>query len=137
MAGETTSHFTSTLIADSASYGALVTCYNKFEVLTTEQETDDLIKVGVLPPNALLHAVAFFTDDLDTDGSVALVWAILVGDTTYKAGIANDTAKAGTIAVGEPIKTTAMTSVYIKATTASATANEGTAAVTLFYTTTD
>ena len=137
MAGETTNRFSSTLIADSASYGALVTCYNKIEVLTTEQEENDLIKVGVLPPNALLHAVSFFTDDLDTDGSPALVWSILVGDTAYKAGITDAVATAGTIAVGEPIKTTALTSVYLKATTASATANEGTAAVTLMYTTTD
>ncbi len=133
MAGETTNRFSSTLIPASASNAALVTCYNKFECLVTEQETDDVIKVGTLPANSYLHAVALFTDDLDTDGSVALVWSILVGDTAYKAGIGNDTAKAGTIAVGEPIKTTAPTDIYLKATTASATAAEGTVAVTLFY----
>ena len=135
MAGETTNHFTAYNIPTSRQAGVLVTQFQQFEVLTTELQLADVLKVGELPTNALLHAVILKTDDLDSNGSEALVWDIKQNTTTFKAGITNATALAGTVAVGEPVLTTAATAVNLVAATAAATGAAGTINVTLIYST--
>lgn len=138
MAGETTVDLvTTTPLYISKSVGQLVAQAHTVEVRTTDLATNDITGICKLPAAATLMAVILQTDDLDTDGSVALVWSILVGTTVFVAGIGNDTAKAGTLAVGSAghVSVTADTVVSLKATTAAATAAAGTVNMTLIYTT--
>lgn len=136
MAGETdvTLLATSPLLA-SRSAGAVIAAPYTVELTTGMMETDDLTAICRVPANATVIAFNVWSDDLDTDDSVALVWDILIGDTTFVAGIANDTAKAGTTVVGSSghVTVTSDTIVYIKAATAAATAAGGTFQLTPFY----
>lgn len=135
MAGETTTRF-SGAVSTSKSAGQPVFQFNQYEVLTSELELNDIMKVGEIPANALVHQIILKTDDLDS-GSEALVWELLIGTTSYKAGITNAVAFAGTVAVGEPIITTAAANVNLKAATAATTGAAGTISVTICYTTTN
>jgi len=139
MAGETTTDlvtYTAPLLT-SKSVGAVVAQPFSVELRTTDMATNDITGVARVPLGATVLAFILQTDDLDTDGSVALVWSIYVGSTLFASGIANDTAKAGTWVVGAAghVTVTADTIVYLKATTAAATAAAGTVNITPIYTT--
>jgi hypothetical protein len=97
--------------------------------------TNDITGVCKVPLGATVLAFILQTDDLDTNGSVALVWSIYIGSVLFQSGIANDTAKVGTYVVGitGPITVTADTIVYMKATTAAGTAAEGLLNITPLY----
>ncbi len=137
MAGETKSFaVTGAPQPTSNSYGQMCVFHNKVEFLSTDTQLNDVNVMGYLPANALVHGIALFTDDLDS-GSEALVWSVLLGTTAYFAGVTVATSKAGTFQVGEPILTTAVTAVNLKATTAAATGAAGTVSISVFYTTLD
>lgn len=123
----------------SRTVGEVVAQTWSIEVPTADMATNDVTAIARLPKGAVLHYAIVKTDDLDTDASVALVWSILIGSTAWKAGLANDTLKAGTMVVPDADQSaiTADTIVYIKSTTAAATAAAGTFTITFFYTTSE
>lgn len=137
MAGETdvTLLDTVTPLCAGRTAGSLVAQPWSVEIATGMMETDDLTAVCMVPKGSVVMGFIVQTDDLDTNGSVALVWDILVGSTAFVTGIANDTAKGGTFVVGASghITVTADTIVYIKAATAAATAAAGTFNITPLY----
>jgi len=141
MAGETTTDLvtTATPLYVSKSVGQVVAQPHTVEVRTTDLATNDITGICKVPKGATVIGFILQTDDLDTDGSVALVWSILIGTTVFVAGIANDTAKAGTFAVGSSghVTVTADTVVSLKATTAAATAAAGTVNLTPLYITSE
>lgn len=136
MAGETSSLYTNEPLPVSKTAKGLIAYYKTAEIATTQLETNDLTQISRLPPGAVLVGAILKTDDLDSNGSEALVWTLQVGDTAYKAGITNATAFAGTFIAGAPITTTTETAVYLKSTTAAATGAAGTVDLTLLYYTT-
>ena len=140
MAGETvTTQLVTKPLLTSKSVGEVVAQTWSIEVPTAQMQTNDITAIAKLPKGATLHYAIIKTDDLDTDGSVALVWSILIGSAAWKAGLANDTLKAGTLVTpdADQSEITAESIVYIKSTTAAATAAEGTFTITLFYTTSE
>lgn len=120
MAGETVDLSTQDFGWKPHGKAALGMLAKTWECVAGELETDDQYLVGYLPDGATVVAAIFKTDDLDTDASVALVWTLLIGSTTF-ATCANDTAKAGTTLYGDHVTCSGNTPVYLKATTAAAT----------------
>ncbi len=137
MAGETTTDLVPTTpLFTSKMAGSLVAQPFTAALRTTDLATNDITGVGKVPANSTTFGFFFFTDDLDS-GSEALVWSIYIGSTAVATGITNAVAKAGTFVacVGGPITVTADTIIYLKATTAAATAVAGNAITTPIYTT--
>lgn len=141
MAGETTTDLvtTTTPLYTSKSVGALIVQTSAVELRTTDLATNDITAVCRVPKGATVVGIALATDDLDSNGSEALVWSIYVGSTLFKAGITNAVALAGTFVTGVtgPVTVTADTYINLKATTAAGTAAGGTCTITPFYTTSE
>lgn len=136
MAGETTTDLIPTSpLYTSKSVGQMVAQPFSVELRTTDLATNDITGVGKVPAYATVLGFFFQTDDLDSNGSEALVWSVLVGTTVVQAGITNAVAKAGTFfscSTG-PLTVTADTVINLKATTAAGTAAAGTANITPVY----
>lgn len=96
-----------------------------FEVTTAQTELDDVHLVGYLPAGVTFVGAILKTDDLDANAGEALVWTLLVGSTAFDTAT-NAAALAGLVMTGDFITTTAETAIYLKATTAAATAAAGT-----------
>ena len=139
MAGETTTDLITTApLLSSMSVGGLIAQKHTVALRTTDLATNDITGVCKVPANSTTFGFFLFTDDLDS-GSEALVWSVLVGEVVVAAGITNAVAKAGTFfaCTGGPLTVTADTIVYMKATTAAATAVAGNAVITPVFTTSD
>jgi len=137
VAGETTVDLVPTNpLRTSKSVGQLVAMPNTVALRTTDLATNDITGVAKVPANSTTFGFFLFTDDLDS-GSEALVWSILIGTTVVQAGITNAVAKAGAFfaCTGGPVTVTADTIVYVKSTTAAATAVAGNMVITPVYTT--
>lgn len=137
MAGETTIDLIPTTpLFVSKSVGQLVGQTFSVALRTTDLATNDITGVGKVPANSTTLGFFLQTDDLDSNGSEALVWTVLIGSTSVQAGITNATAKAGTFfACTTPVTVTTDTIIYMKSTTAAATAAAGTVNITPVYTT--
>lgn len=110
-----------------------------YEVATAELEQGDVIQLGYLPKGVTLVGFIAFADDLDSNGAPALDWKITVGSTDVKTGITIGQATAVSthtltqfLAV-DPVTTTEPTLVSVTFTTAAATAQAGTLALTPVY----
>lgn len=137
MAGETTIDLVSSApLRTSRTAGEMIAQPITVALRTTDLATNDITGVCKVPANSTTFGFFFFTDDLDS-GSEALVWSIFIGATAIQTGITNAVAKAGTFfaCTGGPLTVTADTIIYLKATTAAATAVAGNAIVTPVYTT--
>lgn len=135
MAGETTVDLVTTApLCTSKSAGQLVAQTHTVEFRTTDLALNDITGVCKVPAGATVVGIILQTDDLDS-GAEALVFSIYIGTTVWKAGITLATAKAGTWTVGASgnCEVTADTIIYLKATTAAATAVAGTVNVTPLY----
>lgn len=136
MAGETTVDLIPTgPLYTSKSAGQVVAQPFSVELRTTDLALNDITGVGKVPAASTTLGFFFMTDDLDS-GSEALVWSIYIGDTAVATGITNAVAKAGATffpCITGPVTVTTDTIVYLKATTAAATAVAGTANVTPMY----
>lgn len=135
MAGETTTDLIpSGPLYVSKSVGQVVAQTFSVALRTTDLAINDVTGVGRVPKAATVLGFFLFTDDLDS-GAEALVWSILVGATVVAAGITNAVAKAGTFVSCStgPLTVTEDTIVYMKATTAAATAVAGAAKITPLY----
>jgi hypothetical protein len=137
VAGETTTDLVSNSIPllVSKSVGQVVAQPWSVEARTSDLATNDITAVAKIPAGSTYLGCFLITDDLDTNGSVALVWSILVGATAVNTAIGNDTAIVGAFyasAVG-PVTVTADTFINMKATTAAGTAAAGTIALTPVY----
>lgn len=138
MAGETTTDLVdSAPLRTSRTVGEMIAHAHTVALRTTDLATNDVTGVCKVPANSTTFGFFLFTDDLDSNGSEALVWSVLIGSTVVQAGITNATAKAGTFfaCTGGPKTVTADTIVYLKATTAAGTAAAGNVTITPVYTT--
>lgn len=109
------------------------------ELATTQLELNDVVQMGYIPNGVTLIGFVAFADDLDTNGSPALVWKITVGATDVRTGVTIGQAAAGLtnsltqfLAI-DPVTTTAATLVSVTFTTAAATAAAGTFCLTPVY----
>jgi hypothetical protein len=109
------------------------------ELATTQLELADVIQMGYIPSGVTLIGFVAFADDLDSNGSPALVWKITVGASDVKTGITIGQATAVSthsltqfLAI-DPVTTTAATLVSVTFTTAAATAVAGTLCLTPVY----
>jgi hypothetical protein len=136
MAGETTVDLVpSSPSFVSKSVGQVVAQPFTVALRTTDLALNDITGVGKVPANSTTLGFHFFTDDLDS-GSEALVWSIYIGTTAVATGITNAVAKAGATyfpCITGPVTVTAETIVYLKATTAAATAVAGNCVLTPMY----
>jgi hypothetical protein len=133
MAGETVDKSSQSYAYKEHGKCALAALVCSFEAVEGELETADQYLVGYLPSGVTVPQAVLLTDDLDVDDSVALAWDVLIGATALATAIGNDTAKVGTMVFGDFITTTAKTAVYLKASTAAATAAAGTVNLAVFY----
>lgn len=136
MAGETSQR--SGLAASKKSMpnggGPLMNCAVWSHEYTTGQlEANDVLEAGYVPKGATLLGFFAFYDDLDSNGSPALVQKITVGSTDVKTGITTGQAGGGTFIGIEPITLTATTLVKVTNTTAAATAAAGTFVLVPLY----
>jgi hypothetical protein len=141
MAGETTTNlldYTVPLISSIAA-GHLVAQPHSVEIAATQMETNDITGVARIPKNSTLLGFFLQTDDLDSNGSEALVWSVLAGSTALKTGITNANAQVGTFyaCVSGPLTVTADTIINMKSTTAAGTGAAGTINLTPVYVTSD
>lgn len=137
MAGETTTDLVTTApLRTSRTRGEMIAHTHTVALRTTDMALNDVTGICKVPANSTVLGFYLFTDDLDS-GSEALVWSVLIGSTVVQAGITNAVAKAGThfACSPGPVTVTADTIVYIKATTAAATAVAGNIMLTPVYTT--
>lgn len=137
MAGETTTDLVVNVpLFTSRTVGEMIAQPATVALRTTDLALNDITGVTKVPKAATVLGFFLFTDDLDS-GSEALVWSIYVGATAVAAGITNAVAKAGTFVACStgPLAVTADTIVYLKATTAAATAVAGNCVITPVYTT--
>lgn len=104
-----------------------------FEVTETQTEADDVHTIGYLPSGVTFVGAILKTDDLDSDGSEALEWTLLVGSTAFDTAT-NAAALAGLVMTGDFITTTAETVVYLKSTTAATAGAAGTVNIIPLYT---
>lgn len=139
MAGETTSRSGIDASVLPKALGPVLTgVVWTTELATTQLELADVINMGYIPKGATLLGFIPFVDDLDSNGSPALVWKITVGSTDVKTGLTLGQAASlvtntgGFIAI-EPITVTAPTLVTVTVTTAAATAVAGTFCLTPVY----
>lgn len=125
MAGETVTQVAATAAVFKPLGQTLAGKPVSFEVTDAQTETDDIHVVGYLPAGVTFVGAILKTDDLDSNGSEALVWTLLVGATAFDTAT-NAAALAGLVMTGDFITTTAETTLYLKSTTAAATAAAGT-----------
>lgn len=140
MAGETTVDlvsYTAPLVTAKA-VGALVAQPYTVALRTSDLALNDITGVCRIPKGATLMMVGLQSADLDS-GSEALVFSVYVGAVLFKSGITLAVAKAGEILFGEagPLTVTADTIIYLKATTAAATAVAGNIIIVPMYTTSE
>ena len=96
------------------------------EVATGELELADIWIVGRLAKGATFVGGLLFCDDLDSNATPAVVLDVLVGSTTFKAGLTTAQAGGSTVVLGDPITATVESDIKIKVATAPATAQAGT-----------
>ena len=100
---------------------------------TSIDEQDDIVELGYVPQGVTVVGFIVKTTDLDTAGSPALVFKLLLGSTDLVTGItAGQTGGTGVYGC-TPTTTTAPTVVSMKVTTAAGTAASGTVYVTPMY----
>lgn len=132
MAGETTSRTGISDVVMPKAIGPMLTgAVWTTELATTQLELADVVNMGYLPKGVTLVGFIPFVDDLDSNGSPALVWKITVGSTDVKTGLtlgqaASLTTVTNSFIAIEPLTTTATTLVSATVTTAAATAVAGT-----------
>lgn len=133
MAGETTAVAATAARTyyDNPGAGAFVVSFN-LTFGATDNELNDVMEAGYIPPNVKVLAVGFYPTDMDTNGSPAVVHKVTVGSTDAVTGITG--AQTGTssltpvtnaMRVLAPVTTA--TKVTVTSTTAAATAAAGTA----------
>jgi hypothetical protein len=140
MAGETTVDLVSYTdpLMTGKSVGALVAQTYTVALRTTDLALNDITGVCRIPKGATVVLVGLQAADLDS-GSEALVFSIYLGTVLFKSGITLAVAKAGAVVYGDagPITVAADTIVYLKATTAAATAVAGNIIITPIYSTSE
>lgn len=138
MAGETTSVAASAARNYYANPGA-GTFAVEFSLTysTTQNELNDVMEAGYIPPYAKVYAVGWYPTDMDTNGSPAAVHKVTVGSTDVVTGLTG--AQTGTASFTPVTPTAAATAtsssaalVKVTTTTAAATAAAGTARLVLF-----
>lgn len=132
MAGETTSLPASAAFQAPKAYEAgCVAYYYTQPFSTTQNELNDVMEMGWLPPNVTVVGYLASATDMDTNVSPAAVHKITIGSTDVATGLT--VAQAGTSASGAitPQVLTAKTLVKVQTTTAAATAAAGTFYLTL------
>lgn len=133
MAGETTAVSVATSRQFYANPGAgcfLVPFSLTFS--TTQNETDDVMECGYIPPFARAVAVIWCPTDMDTNVSPAVVHKVTVGSTDIVTGLTGAQTGAASITAVIPTAVDDATSssaqlVKVQSTTAAATAAAGTA----------
>lgn len=138
MAGETTAVPASAArnFYDNPGAGAFVVSFN-LTFGTTDNELNDIMQAGYMPPNVKLLAVAFYPTDMDTNGSPAVVHKVTVGATDVVTGLTGAQSGASsftpvTNAARVLAPSTSPTLVQVQSTTAAATAAAGTAVLDLW-----
>lgn len=98
------------------------------EAATSELTLNDEFVCGrVAAGNWFCGGIAHF-DDLDSNGAPAVVFDVLIGATTFKAGLTEAQAGGTVLVLAEPVLVTEETEVKLKVATAPATAQAGTIA---------
>jgi hypothetical protein len=102
------------------------------EYATGELEASDVMEMGYVPAGTVI-GFFMYSDDLDTNGTPALVRKITVGSTDVATGLTyGQTASGGFVAI-EPVTVTTPTLVKVTVTTAAATAAAGTTVLVPLY----
>lgn len=137
MAGETTSVAASASrnFYDNPGAGAFFVPFS-LSFSTTQNELNDVMQAGYIPPFARVVAVYWGPTDMDTNGSPALVHKVTVGAVDVVTGLTG--AQSGTASWSAVTSTAAATAtsssaqlVSVTSTTAAATAAAGTATLML------
>ena len=137
MAGETTavSANAARTFYDQTGAGAFLAVFS-LTFGTTDNETNDIMQAGYIPPNVRVVAVGWHPTDMDTNVSPAVVHKVTVNSVDVVTGLTG--AQTGTAswtpATATAIATTPGTSaqlVQVQSTTAAATAAAGTATLVL------
>lgn len=103
------------------------------EYTTGELEANDVLQVGYIPAGATLLGFFMYSDDLDSNGTPALVRKITVGATDVATGLTYGQSAGGGFVAMEPLTVTSNTLVKMTVTTAAATAVAGTTALVPLY----
>jgi hypothetical protein len=138
MAGET-----STVAASAArtfyqnSGSGLYVCEYSLTYSTTQNETNDVMEAGYLPPYAKVYAVGWHPTDMDTNVSPAVVHKVTINSVDIVASLTG--AQTGTASLTPVTATSAATAtsssaqkITVTTTTAAATAAAGTARLVLY-----
>jgi hypothetical protein len=138
MAGETTAvpAVAARTYYDNPGAGAFVVS-SLLTFGTTDNELNDVMQAGYLPPNVKLLAVGFYPTDMDTNGSPAVVHKVTVGATDVVTGLTGAQTGASSLtpvtnAARVLAPSTSPTLVQVQTTTAAATAAAGTAVLDLW-----
>ena len=138
MAGETSSFTEYTTTAFKGLQGRTVCVLDAtHEILTTELELADKLRVGVVPAGAIYLDALLATDDLDSSTGLSLE----VGDSNDVDGLIDGTALGQTAAftrgngayIINKTQKTSETIVYLNVTAAATTAVSGTVRVIVYY----
>ncbi len=134
MAGETTSVAASAarLFANAPGGAELFLAPFALTYSTTQNELNDVMEAGYIPPNTRVLAVIWAPSDMDTNVSPAAVHKVTVGSTDIVTGLtgAQTGAASLTVCTQASLAATPSTSpalVKVTTTTAAATAAAGTA----------
>lgn len=133
MAGETTTVAASAArtFVDNPGAGTFIVPFS-LTYSTTQNELNDVMEAGYLPPNTRVFAVIWAPTDMDTNVSPAVVHKVTVGSTDIVTGLtgAQSGAASLTVCTQASLAATPSTSaakVIVTSTTAAATAAAGTA----------
>lgn len=137
MAGETVSLAASQVAAlrqmsDGFGSGVFPVKFPRASFTTSNNETNDVMEFGYLPPYAVPLAALWQPTDMDTNVSPAVVHKITVGSTDIVTGLTG--AQTGVANLAASARYTASASpalVKVTSTTAAATAAAGTADLTI------
>jgi len=132
MAGETTSVAASSAfrIPKGVAVGMVGVPFT-LTFSTTQNELNDVMEAGYLPANVIVVGALVKSDDMDSNGSPAVVHKITVGSTDIVTGITAAQSGGQAVYACTPLTLTAKTLVKVQTTTAAATAAAGSMYVTL------
>ena len=100
---------------------------------TSIDEQDDIVELGYVPAGVTVVGFAVKATDLDTAGSPALVFKLMLGSTDLVTLITIGQTGTGGVYACVPTTTTEPTKVSMKVTTAAGTAASGTLYTTPLY----
>jgi hypothetical protein len=124
MAGETVST-TATNAPFEVPFGlAIIPLSASFS--TTNNELNDVMEMGYIPPNVTVYGFIYAPTDMDSNVSPALVHKITVGSTDLATGLTGAQTGAKSFVGCVPTTVTAKTKVTVTSTTAAATGAAGT-----------